>query len=65
MAGDRIRDDLVDIALQETFPASDPPAFMATGAPRPSVVQLSGTWPASNRVMPSSGGRRSVKSRDR
>lgn len=45
MIGDRIRDDLVDTALDQTFPASDPPSFMAIGAPRPSDPRLSRTWP--------------------
>jgi hypothetical protein len=54
MIGDRIRDDLVDTALDQTFPASDPPSFMAIGAPRPFDPRLSRTWPESNRVLPSS-----------
>jgi hypothetical protein len=31
MPGLRARDDLVDVALQDSFPASDPPAFVAGG----------------------------------
>ena len=31
MPGLRARDDLVDAALQDSFPASDPPAFVAGG----------------------------------
>jgi hypothetical protein len=54
MIGDRIGDDLVDTALEQTFPASDPPSFMAIGAPRPSDPRLSRTWSESNRVLPSS-----------
>ena len=31
MPGLPARDDLVDVALQDSFPASDPPAFVAGG----------------------------------
>jgi hypothetical protein len=32
MAKNRIPDDLIDLALEETFPASDPPFFMGLAA---------------------------------
>lgn len=38
MVHPRVMDELVDVALEQSFPASDPPAFMAaaavTGSPR-------------------------------
>jgi hypothetical protein len=40
------REELIDEAVEETFPASDPPSFMggaATGGPRQSTVVQSGT----------------------
>ena len=59
MAGDRIRDNLVDIAVEQTFPASDPPCFMTIRAPRPSYTHFGRTSPASNRTVPSSRAQRS------
>ena len=46
------------------FPASDPPPFMAIGAPRPSYTHLSRTGPATKPHLPSSLVRQSGNGRD-